>query len=203
MDQTGLVPNFGAFPILKYIDLGRTKERNWTAMTGSALNQASSLLEPKAVEVLLRGGQSLIGMIHVPEGQPLLGFLGMRKYFLNLTDVRPADATGNETALEHLSVRISNVVWVIPMDETLHMSGASSPLNSHRSVELRLVDAVTLIVSLNIAREQRMTDYMDSNDDFIPLWNARVASSAAEVIERLAVNHTAILAIREMFGDED
>ena len=172
-------------------------------MTGSALNQAPSLLERKAVEVLLRGGQSLIGMIHVPEGQPLLQFLGLRKHFLNLTEVRPVDATENETALEHLSVRISNVVWVIPMDGTLHMSGASSPLNSNRSVELRLVDAVTLNVSLNIAREQRMTDYMDSNDDFIPLWNARVASSVAEVIERLVVNHTAILAIREMFGDED
>ena len=67
-------------------------------------------------------------------------------------------------------------------------------------VELQLVDDLTLNVGLNLAQEQRMSDYLDSNAAFIPLWDAKVLSSS-EVIERLAVNHEAIFAIRELEAD--
>jgi hypothetical protein len=57
-------------------------------------------------------------------------------------------------------------------------------------------------VGLNLAQEQRMSDYLDSNAAFIPLWEAKVLSSS-KVIERLAVNHEAILAIRELDDDQE
>jgi hypothetical protein len=150
--------------------------------------------------VLLRGGRSLEGIVHIPEGQPLLHFLGMKRHFLNLTDVRFADPGAAEENIAHLSLRLSNLVWMVPLDQTLHISTAPPPAGSSRTVELQLVDGLTLTVDLNISTEQRMSDYLDANQGFLPLWAARVQESTS-VIERLAVNHEAILAIRELQGE--
>jgi len=166
-------------------------------MTPSDLPRGPSHLQRKAVEVRLRGGQSLEGMIHIPEGLPLLHFLGTKKYFLNLTAVHESGAAEVQEPIGHLSLRLSNVVWIIPRDGTLHVSTASVPVESSRTVELQLVDGLRLTVDLNIAEEQRMTDYLDANWSFVPLWAARVGLPPRS-IERLAVNHEAILAIREV-----
>jgi len=166
-------------------------------MTPSTFARGSSHLEKKGVMVRLRGGQSLQGMIHIPEGLSLLHFLGSKKFFLNLTSVRLLGQPDTQDEFEHLSLRISNIVWIVPKKGTLHVSGPGVPTGSSRSVELHLVDGITLAVDLSIADEQRMSDYLDANWAFLPLWSARVPSTS-EVIDRLAVNHEAILAIREI-----
>jgi len=166
-------------------------------MTNPAFPRTPSHLHQKKVRVLLRGGSSLEGVIHIPEGMPLLNFLGVKRYFLNLTSVQQGDGTGSAETLEHLSIRLSNVVWVIPLEGTLHISTASAPTGASRTVELQLVDDYTLKVDLNIAEEQRMSDYLDANSGFVPLFSAMLGSRS-QVIDRLAVNHEAILAIREL-----
>jgi len=163
----------------------------------STFPRNSPHLKQKPVRVLLRGGKSLDGNIHLPEGMPLLHFLGIKRFFLNLTSVRHTNAEGVEEIIEHLSLRLSNVVWVVPLDSSLHISTALAPTNSSRAVDLRLVDGMTLTVELKISEEQRMSDYLDANSGFVPLLSARI-QSGAEVIPRLAVNHEAILAIREL-----
>ena len=156
-----------------------------------------SHLQKKSVQVRLMGGQSLEGFIHIPEGLSLLHFLGTKKYFLNLTSVRPSGHPEYENPVDHLSLRLSNMVWIVPQDGTLHLSTASVPTEASRAVELQLVDGVRLTVDLSIAEEQRMSDYLDANWSFLPLWSARLPSTS-QIIERLAVNHEAILAIREV-----
>lgn len=165
-------------------------------MTPDAISRGHSRLERKPVSVRLRGGRSLEGVIHIPEGLSLLHFLGSKKYFVNLTAVRYVEASKGQTPIAHLSIRLSNIVWIIPRDPTLHISSASIPSESSRSVEIELVDGVRLEVSLNLADEQRMSDYLDANWAFLPLWSARV-STVSEVVERMAINHEAILSIRE------
>lgn len=166
-------------------------------MTTNAPARNASHLQKKAVHVLLRDGQSLEGVIHIPEGLPLLNFLGIKRFFLNLTSVRRTSPHESSELIEHLSLRISNIVWVVPLDGTLHVSTALAPTSASRTVELQLVDGVTLTVDLNIATEQRMSDYLDANAGFVPLWSAQVQSTS-RIIDRLAVNHEAILAIREI-----
>jgi len=121
----------------------------------------------------------------------------MKRYFLNLTEVRRKDPGPPEGPIEHLSLRLSNLIWMVPLEETLHITAAPPPTDSGRMVELQLVDGMTLTVSLNISTEQRMSDYLDANPGFLPLWAAR-EKQTSQVIERLAVNHEAILAIREI-----
>jgi hypothetical protein len=166
-------------------------------MTTIDLPRGPSHLQRKAVEVRLRGGKSLEGMVHIPEGLPLLHFLGTKKYFLNLTSVRHSQGDEILAPVDHLSLRLSNVVWIVPLDGSLHVSTAHVPVESTRTVELQLVDGLSLTVDLNIAEEQRMTDYLDANWSFVPLWSARLASPS-RFLERMAVNHEAILAIREV-----
>ncbi len=166
-------------------------------MTTDTLSQHPYHLRQRPVQVRLRGGQSLEGMIHIPEGLPLLHFLGTKKYFLSLTSVRGPGDPPDTPPLGHLGLKLSNVVWIIPLDGSLHISTAFVSAQSSRTVELQLVDGLKLTVDLNIAEEQRTTDYLDANWSFVPLWSARMPATA-KVIERLAVNHEAILAIREV-----
>jgi len=166
-------------------------------MTFDAFSRGPSHLQKKAVEVRLRGGRCLDGMIHIPEGLTLLHFLGSKKHFLNLTSVRQTEGPEDQDPMDHLSLRISNVVWIVPREGTLHVSAAAIPVDSSRPVEIHLVDGLKITVTLNIAEEQRMSDYLDANWAFLPLWSAEVPGTS-RVIERMAVNHEAILAIREL-----
>ena len=169
-------------------------------MTQGGLPQDPSHFQMQPVEVLLKGGRSLNGTVHVPEGMPLLDFLGIREFFINLTTVREPgkqEEDPRDHPLEHLSLRLSNVVWVIPMESSFRLSEASAPVDEGRSVELHLTDGEILSVTLNIAGQQRMSDYLDANSGFVPLFEAK-ALSTSRVIEQLAVNHEAILAIREI-----
>lgn len=165
-------------------------------LTGAG-DSASLYLRQRPVRVLLQGNRSLEGQMHISEGQSLVGFLQMRKFFLNLTSVRWLDGRGGEDALPHLSIRLSQIVWVEPLDGELPLSTGLSPGQEAREVELQLVGDVTLRVTLGIANEMRMSDYFDSNAAFIPFRSAR-AGSGRETVERLAVNHESILTIREI-----
>jgi len=151
----------------------------------------------RPVRLRLKGGRTLAGKIHISEGLPLLGFLSSRKHFLNLTDVSWSDGAPTSEDVPHLSVRLSQIVWVEPRERGLHLSSATLPTEDSRAVELHLEGNLHLHVQLNIARETRMSDYLDANTSFLPLWSTRVVRSG-EVMERIALKHEAILAIREL-----
>ena len=153
-------------------------------------------LHRRAVRVRLRGGRSLHGRIHVAEGQSLVGFLGARKFFLNLTDVRWEDEQETDL-LSHLSVRMRQIIWVEPLDAVLHLSSAEFPTDEKRRIELHLEGGDLLHVQLNLASETRMSDYLDANPLFISLFDVH-ALREGRTIERVALNHGAILAIREL-----
>lgn len=170
--------------------------RGFNPSTDARREGGSLYLRQRPVRLLLRGNRALEGKMHIAEGQSLIGFLDSKKAFLNLTSVRWLDGRGAEDPLPHLSIRISQIVWLIPLDSSLALSSAVSPTEDSREVVLDLVGALTLHVRLHIAHEQRMSDYFDSNPSFVPLRQARVGDGG-DVVERMAVNHQAILTIRE------
>ena len=149
----------------------------------------------QSVSIHLSGGRTLHGEIHIAEGQSLTGFLGEKRHFLNVTSAR-WDGEAEAGMLPHLSLRMSNVVWAVPNDGSLYLTSAETPSDDSRRVELHLVGGLVLDVTLNIANELRMSDYFDSGPSFIPLRQATVRSTG-RTIDRLAVNHLAVLAIRE------
>jgi len=166
-------------------------------MTPSSFPRGSSHLAQKPISVRLKGGGSLEGLIHIPDGLSLLHFMGTKKKFLNLTSVRPSDVSRGQDPIGHLSLRLTNIVWIVPLDGTLHISTASITADAKRSVEIELVDGIKLQVDLHIAEEQRMSDYLDGDWSFLPLWSA-LDLETSQIFERIAVNHDTILSIREI-----
>ncbi len=150
----------------------------------------------RPISVLLTGGRTLHGEIHIAEGQSLTGFLEAKKHFLNVTSARWSGDGGGST-LPHLSLRVSNLVWAEPLDGSLYLTSAERASDVGRRVELHLLGDLILEVTLNIAAELRMSDYFDSGPNFIPLRQATVRSTG-RTIDRLAVSHRAVLAIREL-----
>ena len=156
-------------------------------------------LNLRAVRVRLRHNRALSGQIHITEGQSLSTFLSTKLHFLNLTQVPWAGSAG-ETPLPHLSIRLDQIIWVEPLDTSLHLSSAALPSEEARKIELQ-VDAGEhwdrVHVEMNVARETRMSDYLDANPGFIPLWSVRLPGSD-ETVDRVALNHRAIAVIREL-----
>jgi hypothetical protein len=89
------------------------------------------------------------------------------------------------------------IIWVEPLDAALHLSSAKVPADEKRKIELHLEGGSLLHVELNLASETRMSDYLDANPLFISLFSVHVLSEE-RTIDRVALNHGAILAIREL-----
>ncbi len=157
--------------------------------------------ETKRVQVLLRGNRLLTGRIHVLAGQSLIAFLQAKRHFLNLTQARWVGGVTSDRVVPHFALRLNQVIWVGLLDGDIPLTSGVEPETSDRMVELHLVDNASLNVMLHIATEQRMSDYFDLNAGFVPLRNAQVTPSG-EVHRVLAVNHEAILAIREIEVEE-
>ena len=153
-------------------------------------------LHRRSVRVHLIGGRTLVGRIHIAEGQSLSGFLSSKLFFLNLTEVGWEDGV-EAGSLPHLSVRLRQIVRVDPLDPDLRLSSALVPSEDTRRIELHVDGGVRLHVQMNVARETRMSDYLDANPSFIPLWSVRVEGQE-RVVDRVALNHDAIQAIREL-----
>lgn len=153
-------------------------------------------LHRRSVRVRLRNDRSLAGKIHITEGQSLVNFLGVKQHFLNLTEVRWEEPSGQE-ALPHLSVRLDQIVWVEPLDAALHLTSATLPDEDGREIEIQVDGDERIHVQMVVARETRMTDYLDANPSFIPLWQVRIVDDGT-TIERAALNHAAIETICEL-----
>jgi hypothetical protein len=151
----------------------------------------------RAVRVRLRSNRTLTGRIHITEGQSLATFLTTKLHFLNLTDVEASDSM---EGFEHLSVRLNQIVWVEPVDQGLHLSSAALASEEPRKAELHVQTAgkwERLHVQMNVSRETRMSDYLDANPGFIPVFQVRLVETG-EGLERVALNHGAIALIREL-----
>lgn len=161
-----------------------------------------SYLIRKRVRVLLRENRLLEGYLHMAEGQSLTGVLGVKKFFLNLTDVRWIGGVTADSPIPHLAIRVNQIVWIQPLEEEIRLTSFVQPESQAREVELHLIGNISLDVRLHIAPEQRMSDYFDSNPGFVPLRDAKLTASG-ELHPELAVNQEAVLAIRELDSEAD
>jgi hypothetical protein len=153
-------------------------------------------LHRRAVRVRLRKDRALTGQIHISDGPSLTAFLSGKLFFLNLTDVLWEGST-EDHRLPHLSVRLDEILWVEPLEGTLHLTSAALPSEEARDVELHVDGDLKLHVQLNVTRETRMSDYLDANPGFLPLWSVRIVGGG-ERLDRVALNHRAIEVIREL-----
>jgi hypothetical protein len=100
--------------------------------------------------------------------------------------------------LPHVGIAMTRVVWIAPVDGSLHLTSATHPTSQEREIELLLVDGQILHVMLHLPDELRTSDYFESGPGFIPLRNVREQGRDTTLrFDRLALNKDSIAAIRE------
>jgi hypothetical protein len=99
--------------------------------------------------------------------------------------------------LPHLGLRLSHIIWVVPLDSALPLSSAMMSPETSRCVELTLDGGLVLRVRIDIADELRMSDYFDAHPDFLPMRSVRTGDETA-LIDRMAVNGGAIRTFKEI-----
>lgn len=138
------------------------------------------------------------GDVHIAPERSLVDFLLVRKHFLNLTSVRwKGDHTWDEEEMPHLAIRMSQILWVEPVDPDLHLAASALPSFEARPVEIHLEGDIPLHLSLHLAGEHRMSDFLDAASDFIPFRRAEILDED-RVVPALAINRAAIMTIREL-----
>lgn len=170
---------------------GSPEVRGGTSASESSLRQ-------RRVRIRLRRSRIVEGDIHIAPERSLVDFLLVRKHFLNLTSVRwMGDATWEEDEMQHLAIRMSQILWVEPVDPDLRLSASALPSFEARPVEIHLEGDIPLHLSLHLADEHRMSDFLDATSDFIPFRRAKILD-AERVVPALAINRAAIMTIREL-----
>jgi len=169
-----------------------------TSSAQRGTDSPGSSLEQRRVRVRLRRGRVVEGDIHIAPERSLVDFLLVRKHFLNLTSVHwTGDTTWEEDEMQHLAIRMSQILWVEPVDPDLRLSASTLPSFEARPVEIHLEGDIPLHLSLHLAEEHRMSDFLDATSDFIPFRRARILDSE-RLVPALAINRAAIMTIREL-----
>jgi hypothetical protein len=159
----------------------------------------SSQFTRRRVRLMLRHGRVVEGNIHVIEGQSLTLFLATRRFFVNLTE--SSWGRGGGERLQHVGVRTDHVYWAAALTTELQVSSTMPPTGMSRWAEIVMDDGVVIHVSLYIAEEQRLTDYIDAASGFLPVRQAIVLDTG-ERLGEVVVNTGAVLAIREIEARE-
>ena len=133
----------------------------------------SSQFTRRRVRLMLRHGRVVEGNIHVIEGQSLTLFLATRRFFVNLTE--SSWGRGGGERLQHVGVRTDHVYWAAALTTELQVSSTMPPTGMSRWAEIVMDDGVVIHVSLYIAEEQRLTDYIDAASGFLPVRQAIVS----------------------------
>ena len=170
---------------------GNSRARRGAASPGSSLRQ-------RRVRIRLRRGRVVEGDIHIAPERSLVDFLLVRKHFLNLTSVRwKGDTNWEEDEMQHLAIRMSQILWVEPVDPDLRLSASALPSFEARPVEIHLEGDLPLHLSLHLSEEHRMSDFLDATSDFIPFRRAKILDGE-RLVSALAINRAAIMTIREL-----
>jgi type IV pilus assembly protein PilB len=149
------------------------------------------------VRLRLRDHAVVEGMISATDGQVLPSWLGSRKGWVNLTNVHFL-ATGERQ--QHVAIQTTRILWAMPLDAAIPVVG-TNPSAAPRPVEIQLENGISLDGSLLLVQRQRLSDYLASFGEFIPVRSARVTATGEDLGD-IVVNQEAIERLREADGAE-
>ncbi len=116
----------------------------------------------------LRDFRVLEGVVGLGPGASLISVLASRKSYISLTDAR---WTGGEKPLEHLVLRVGQVIWAAAPAGDVPLVNA--PLAVDTTVaDLQLEGGIIIRGGLPLAPHQRLGDYLESAGPFLPVHKA-------------------------------
>jgi len=127
----------------------------------------------RRLRIFLRDFRMVEATAHLAEGQALASYFAHRKSYLNL---RGAHWAGTGDDIAHAVLRVDQVLWVAAPDGDIPLTTASLPTRA-RDVELQLDGGMLVQGGLMLSEHQRLSDYLETSMQFIPIINARLLRS--------------------------
>ena len=111
--------------------------------------------------------------ISLSPGQSLLTWIANRKSYVNLRGAHWASTNDN---VQHAVLKVQQVLWAAALDGDIPLLNQSQPM-APRMVEIQLDGGLLLRGGLNVSDKQRLSDYLESQTQFIPVRNGLLLRS--------------------------
>jgi hypothetical protein len=156
-------------------------------------------LPSRRLRLFLRDFRMVEAQISLAEGTSLMQYFASRKQYVNMRGARWAST--NES-VRFAVLRVDQVLWAAAMDNDIPLTpGASS---APREIEIQLDGGLLVRAGMIIGEGQRLSDYLESQPQFLPLKNAQLLKSGRPPKEvnlalgDVVLNQQAIQAVWEM-----
>lgn len=130
-------------------------------------------LPARRLRLFLRDFRMIEAQISLAEGQSLTQYFASRKQYVNLRAAKWA-STGEE--IKHAVLKIDQVLWAASLDNDIPLINAVAQ-NEPRDIEIQLDGGLLVRAGLNVGAGQRLGDYLESQQQFMPLRNAQLLRS--------------------------
>jgi hypothetical protein len=157
-------------------------------------------LPTRRLRVFLRDFRMVEASISAAEGQSLASYFSHRKSYVNLQGARWASTNEN---VRHAVLKVEQVLWAAALDNDIPLVNAMGT-NPPRAVEIHLEGGLLLRAGLAIGDGQRLSDYLESQAQFIPMRNAELLRSGRPpkdvnlALGDIVLNQAAIQAVWEV-----
>ncbi|MEO5509643.1 MAG: hypothetical protein ABIV28_07405 [Longimicrobiales bacterium] len=156
----------------------------------------------RRLRIFLRDFRMIEATVSWAEGQSLATYFANRKQYVNLIGAHWAST---QEQAEHVALKVDQVLWVAAPDGDISLTSASVvPLE--RTVEIQLDGGLLVRAGMLIAAKQRLTDYMESAQQFVPLTGAQLLRSGRPpkkvnvTLGNIMLNQHAIQALWEILS---
>lgn len=154
----------------------------------------------RRLRIFLRDFRMVEAEVSFGDGQSLATYFANRKQYVNL---RGAHWASTQEDAQHVALKVDQVLWVAAPDGDISLTSASLP-PSQRVVEIQLDGGLLLRAGLLIANQQRLSDYLESVQQFIPVTAAQLLRSGRPpkkvnvTLGDIVLNQQAIQAVWEV-----
>ena len=157
----------------------------------------SNAKAPRRVRFHFRDGRTLEGRVFVTERDCLNPFLATRKRCVSVVDGAWVEQGGE--LLDHLIVPTATLLWAQAPDADIPLL-TIPPAARARPVEVLLDGGLVLTGELYLLPAQRLSDFFDGADAFIPVTGVRL-QPRGQLLGDVAVARDAVQTLRELTAD--
>lgn len=134
---------------------------------------AQDKLPARRLRLFLRDFRMVEATISLSEGQSLTQYFASRKQYVNL---REAKWASSNDVTRHAVLKIDQVLWAAALDNDIPLINAMAQ-NAPRDVEIQLDGGLLVRAGLNVGDGQRLSDYLESQPQFVPVRGAQLLRS--------------------------
>jgi len=153
----------------------------------------STRSDQKRIRLVLRDHSVLEARAHVASGQFLIPYLSGRKRYISLTG---AVWLATDEPVDYMVLKVDRILWVSSPDSSIPLMNVMGT-SATRQVEISLEGGLVLHANMSLGQRQRLSDYLASAPDFIPLIDAAVSPRNSPLGD-IALNQDAVRSIREV-----